>query len=822
MFSGLLGDVRRAARTLRRRPGFVAVVALTMGIGVGAVGAVYAVADHLLLRAPAGVGDVGGIAYLSFDSPERQNTSISGPAAEEIRRSATLLEGVATYEQMNLRVSVTGVRPLDVRAVTVYGDYFELLRVRPAAGRLLAANETGPGADPDIAVISEKVAQQLFGSSSAAVGRTLETGGRTLSVIGVAGGGFSGTDRNWAFEAWLPAPAFVTLGGGAENQDYRRERFWSPAARLNQFFVARTSPGVSFVAAKEQIDGILAGLGANAAGDGAYLAELEASLHQGLMRPLEREMVSGTIAVLSAGAVLLLLITCANAANLLLVRGMHRRGDVALSRALGASKGRVTRERLAENVLLAAGGTIVGVGVAWLIAFAFRGFSIIGLPAFEGFALDASVLGFAAAAVVVTSVLAGALPALLSARFDLADTLRDSSTQATTRSGMIRYGMSALQIGLSLTLLIGSLLLVRTVRNLYAVDPGIELDGVGAVTVAFGGDDPTRPGPEQDVLLQRMLAAASAAPGVEAAALHTWFGPYEGAPQYRVALSVDGEPQTARVNWVTSGWFEMLEVEVLAGRTFRPEDWSLSGPMPIVVTSALARRLFGTADVLGRTVHVGVRTFEPAEIVGVVGDLRLMELDAPPDEGFFMPRPFSGYSNAVTVLFKSSDLGAGVMGSVQAALEAALPSTPIPLAAPLADRIDLRLAEQRLFAQLLTLFSVLAVVLAAVGLYGVVAFAVAGRRREFGIRMALGADGKRLRALVLRSAALVVAIGISAGLASAAALSRVIESRLFGVEAVDLASYVGSAGLLVAVALLACWLPARSAMTTDPAATLRD
>jgi predicted permease len=462
------------------------------------------------------------------------------------------------------------------------------------------------------------------------------------------------------------------------------------------------------------------------------------------------------------------------------------------------------------------------VGVAWLIAFAFRGFSIIGLPAFEGFALDVSVLGFAAAAVVVTSVLAGALPALLSARFDLADTLRDSSTQATTRSGMIRYGMSALQIGLSLTLLIGSLLLVRTVRNLYAVDPGIELDGVGAVTVAFGGDDPTRPGPEQDVLLQRMLAAASAAPGVEAAALHTWFGPYEGAPQYRVALSVDGEPQTARVNWVTSGWFEMLEVEVLAGRTFRPEDWSLSGPMPIVVTSALARRLFGTADVLGRTVHVGVRTFEPAEIVGVVGDLRLMELDAPPDEGFFMPRPFSGYSNAVTVLFKSSDLGAGVMGSVQAALEAALPSTPIPLAAPLADRIDLRLAEQRLFAQLLTLFSVLAVVLAAVGLYGVVAFAVAGRRREFGIRMALGADGKRLRALVLRSAALVVAIGISAGLASAAALSRVIESRLFGVEAVDLASYVGSAGLLVAVALLACWLPARSAMTTDPAATLRD
>jgi hypothetical protein len=318
-----------------------------------------------------------------------------------------------------------------------------------------------------------------------------------------------------------------------------------------------------------------------------------------------------------------------------------------------------------------------------------------------------------------------------------------------------------------------------------------------------------------------VLAAARAAPGVEAAALHTWYGPWQGAPQYRIALSADGEPQTARVNWVTAGWFEMLEVEVVAGRTFRPEDWNVSGPMPIVVTSALARRLFGTTEVLGRTVHVGVRTFEPTEIVGVVGDLRLMELDAPPDEGFFMPRPFSGYSNAVTVLFKSSDLGAGVMASVQAALEAALPSTPIPLAAPLADRIDLRLAEQRLFAQLLTLFSVLAVVLAAVGLYGVVAFAVAGRRREFGIRMALGADGKRLRALVLRSAALVIALGVSTGIAAAAALSRLIESRLFGVQAMDLGSYAGAAGLLALVALLACWVPARSAMTTDPVATLR-
>jgi hypothetical protein len=201
-----------------------------------------------------------------------------------------------------------------------------------------------------------------------------------------------------------------------------------------------------------------------------------------------------------------------------------------------------------------------------------------------------------------------------------------------------------------------------------------------------------------DAFLQRTLTATSAATGVEAAALFSMHGPYQSAPPNRIALEPDGELQTARMNWVSSGWFEMLGVEVVAGRTFRQGDWSLPGPMPIVVSSALARRLFSTTDVLGRTVHVGTRTLQPAEIVGVVGDLRLMELDAPPDEVFFVPRPVAGYSNAVTVFFKSSDLGARVVASVQAAVEAALPSTPVPLAARLADRIDLRLAEQRLFA----------------------------------------------------------------------------------------------------------------------------
>jgi ABC-type antimicrobial peptide transport system permease subunit len=240
----------------------------------------------------------------------------------------------------------------------------------------------------------------------------------------------------------------------------------------------------------------------------------------------------------------------------------------------------------------------------------------------------------------------------------------------------------------------------------------------------------------------------------------------------------------------------------------------------IVVTASLAKRLFGTLDIVGRPVRVGSRNLDDGEIVGVVGDVRLGELEGPADEAFFQPRPVPGTENAVTVLFRTT-AGPESMAAVRSALEGALPGNPVPGASPLRDRIDEQLGEQRLFAQLLTLFSTMAVLLAAVGLYGVVAFAVAGRKREFGIRAALGADGRRLGVLVLRSAVVMVGLGISTGLIAAMSFSQVIQSRLFGVEAVDVAAYIGATALLASAALLACWMPVRSATRTDPVATLR-
>jgi predicted lysophospholipase L1 biosynthesis ABC-type transport system permease subunit len=270
---------------------------------------------------------------------------------------------------------------------------------------------------------------------------------------------------------------------------------------------------------------------------------------------------------------------------------------------------------------------------------------------------------------------------------------------------------------------------------------------------------------------------------------------------------------------VTPGWFELFEITPVVGRIFRAAD-AESSPRPLILTAALANRLFQQTDVVGRTVWVGWRDREAAEVVGVVGDLRMVDLRSPPDEAFFLPYP-PEQTNPLTILARITASDYGTPDRMRRAIESAAPAFPVPELEALRTRIDNQLAEQRILARLLGVFAGLAVLLAVVGLYGVVAFGVTGRRREFAIRSALGADSTRIGNLVFRSAATMVVLGTALGLAGAYGISTLIESRLFGVEAVDPGSYLGAAGLLAAVAFLACWIPARAAVRVDPVATLR-
>lgn len=529
---GFFADVRQAARLFRHQPGFVLVVGVTLGLGVGSAGVVFSMANELLLRPPPGVADHRDAAVLTFRTNERDYVGISGPDMEALREAATLLDGFASTDTLpsSAYVSAGGSRPVALNAYSVYGDYFELLGVRPAVGRLLSAGETGPGDEPLVAVISERLWETLFGRSPGVVGRQIQMAGQRLTVIGVAGGGFRGTfPGGWGVDVWTPRSAQVPLEGD------RREHLWSRDRRLDQDFVVRLRPGVTLAAAEEQLNGIIGRLTDADPEHREFLSELRAYLTPGLHMPRTRERILSTLRAFAGAAALVVLIACANVANLLLVRALQNRGDVAVRRALGASTGQIARQCLVESALLAAAGTAVGLLVAWAIGFAFR--DVRALPGFGGFALDLRVAGFAVAAIAGTTLLFGVVPALLSGRFDLDTALRGAARGATRRDSLVRHAMSATQIALSLTLLTGGVLLARTVHNLYAMETGIAVEDVSVVPVDLGVnrlDDAGRA-----VLYRRLAEAVDAlCPGSSGPRWTAGWGPFGVAPGY-------GSPRSA-------------------------------------------------------------------------------------------------------------------------------------------------------------------------------------------------------------------------------------------------------------------------------------
>jgi predicted permease len=771
--------------------------------------------NHLLLRPLPGITDPDGAAFLRFTSAERPNLGVSGPVAEELRHSATLLDGLATYDHIGVHASVGGSRAMAMRGYTVYGDYFELLGVRPLIGRLLTAAETGPDADASRVVISERVWLNLFGGALDVVGRQVLANDHALTVVGVVSGAFQGTDRGVAVDFWVPRSAFVPLAR------YPRDRLWSPRSTLNQDFVVRPRPGVSFEAAESQVNQLLARISGTSVDYPQSMRNIRATLYPGLnVSPEMRRVIYPVLRILAGAALLALLIPCANVVSLMLVRGMDRRAEDAVRRALGASAGRIAWEQVFESLMLAAAGTAMGLGLAWLIGMVLRGDSLGGLPVFEVLDFDVRVLGFTVVSILLTTGVIGLLPGLLTARIAPGSALRDASRNTVGGRSAFRRGLCVFQLGLSLTLLIGGILLTRTVRNLYAVDTGASLNGVTALTVDFGLNRVEKPA--LDALHRELLGAVQMVPGIEAAALHSWYGPYMGRLHGQISRidRPDVEAEVADMHWVSPTWFELLGIGALSGRTFRAPDWDASLPR-VVLTAHLARRLYGRIDVIGTRVRIGTHTPKEAEIVGVVGDLRLNELQALPDAAFFVSSPsIVALTNPVTIIARS-DGAATTANAMRMAVEAVVPALPVSQPERLTTRLDTQLSEQRLLARLLALLSLLVTPVAAVGLYSVIAYSVAQRKREFAVRMALGAKDSAIVRLVARSAATILVLGLGFGLVGAYALSRTIQSRLFGVEAVDTVSWFAAAVSLAIVAVLASAAPVRVALKADPTAMLR-
>ncbi len=815
-----LADLRLALRSVRSERSFVALAVATLALGVGTSAAVFGMADQILLRPLPGVGDGAGAAYFqlrSVQEPERtQGHGLATLDFDELRRSATLLEGMASFGYVGLKVAVGDARPVSARGSTVYGDYFETLRAWPAAGRLLSAAETDLDSDPLKVVLSEELAARLFGSVADAPGSSIRMNGRTVTVVGVAGGGFAGAERGVGVDAWLPYGALVPLVG------FTRERLVDRESVMHDDIVLRPRPGVGTDAVLSQVSEILQRLIEAGNESGPYLADLRPWIFEGLhVPPLVRAATYSSLRMLAIVVGLVLILACANVANLLLFRNVKRRGAVATLRALGASTGRIARQQLALSLVIGLLGTLAGIGVGWLVALPFKGASLMRMPAFDGLALDGRVALFGAAAGVVTAALFGTVPALLAGRVDLAASLRSSSPRETGRLARVRSALSVLQLSLGLALVVGALLLLRTMRNLHAVDLGLDTEGIVALTVDIPrGLEPA----ELDVLHRDLLAAAGTQPEVRGAAADP-YGPFGPGMMGRVRLPTapDDERIRAYIVPVTPGWLELLRARMVGGRSFRDEDWSVGGPASLILTESLARRLFGRTDVVGQTVEAGFGPPEPMEVIGVVADIRSPYApDRPQDTFFVTPSRTAGILPMLTLVMRVTPFNPEVAGRIRADVERVLPDEPVPDPVPISDRLDRVNSEARIYSSLLALLSTLAMVLSAIGLYGVMAFTVAARGREFGVRLALGAAAGRIARLVVRSASAIVLSGTALGLLGAYALSRLLESRLFGVTPLDPASYAAAALILAAVAAVACWVPARRAIRVDPVSTLRE
>lgn len=809
-------DARHALRSLRRRPGFTLMVVATLALGLGSTAAVFTMVNQLVLRPLAGAENSRSAAYLRFGTPGTY-AGLTLADFDELRERATLVEGMASYGLAVENVTLGDGRPIEVYMNTVYGDFFEVLGVQPSAGRLLTEGETNLDANPLVMVISESLRSRLFGSHEQVVGRTLRVNGQPVTVIGVTGGGFQGPERGMDVEAWVPHGALVPLLG------FPPDRLTSPNSTMHSQVVVLPRPGVASENAEAQLAEVLARL-EEADSEGDYLSEVVPRLFPGLHTPsLIREVTNRTLRLMAWAVGLILAIACANVANLLLFRSLARRGALATLRAFGASRMRIARQFLAESVLLALLGGAMGLVVAWLIMIPFRGQSLVRMPAFEGFTIGSEVLAFVGLSAVGAAILFGTVPAWLASRFDLGAALSNARARETGRLGLLRTVLSAGQIAMTLALVVGGILLVRTVNNLRNVETGVDVERVVRITV--DGSTDLEPA-ELHILQREFLSEVASLPGVEHAALDIQ-GPH--GPRTLGRIGLPGTTFEDEESWeslpmiwpVTPGWFELFGMKTITGRTFEDSDWSVPPTEPIILTASLARRLFARTDVVGQTVLAGARDPVERRIIGVVEDYRSLRSPSEPEDAYFVP--YGDFRRSYLTLFaKTESSDDAVVTSIRNVMESFFPDAAVPDPVYLSDTVEEILQEERMLGQFLWILSAFGLLMSAVGLYGAIYFLVLNRKREFGIRLALGADKVRILRLVARSAFTITLGGAAVGLLAAYALSRVLQSRLFGVDILDAPSYLAAVSLTVTVALFACAAPARAALRSDPVATLRE
>ncbi len=810
-------DMRYGARMLVKHKGFTIVAALSLALGIGANTAIFSLIDAVLLKMLP-VERPEQLYFIQNVGPRRpEGGAPPYPCFERFRDHNRSFSGMAAFSGTELRLKIDG-RLEEALGQRVSGNYFSLLGVQAVLGRAFSpADDTVPGqGGPDglVAVISYNYWTRRFGRRPEIIGKVVQLGATPVTIIGVTPPDFHGLVPGLETDISIPM-----MSVGAE-QLTEKESWWFQA-------VGRLKPGAPVEQARAELDTMfqsyMDGTGINAEGRREAFNRIDLRPAGKGLNDLRRQF-SQPLKALMAIVAMVLLIACANVANLLLARATARRKEFAVRVALGAGRFRLLRQMLTESMLLVSLGGLLGLlfarwGSSFLVNFVAtgRGRLSVDLP------LDYRVLSFTTGVALLTGLIFGLAPAIQTARVAPNPALKDGAGARAV--GRLGFGKSLVvaQVALSLLLLVGAGLFVRTLRNLKNLDAGFRPEGV--LTMRVHSPEGVGPGERRANLWRDVLARAERLPGVRSASLSA-LSPLDGANR-GVAIEVPGftprsdRDKGIRMNQVSPGFFQTFGVAVLQGRGFTDNE---TAPGVALLNEAAARFYFGDRNPLGAQIRFAQRErpSPPYEIVGVVKDSRYANLREPDTRLIYLPvaqarDQLRQLTLAVRVEGMPADLAAVVTNEIRAA------GSEIFLTniGALNEWVDRSLIQERLVATLSLFFGMLALLLACIGLYGVMSYDVARRRREIGIRMALGASAHRVMRLVLRETLLWVALGVAGGLGVALATTRWVESLLFGLNSNDPLT-IGLATLaLLAVAAVAGYLPARRAARVDPLVALR-
>ncbi|MGZ8843274.1 MAG: ABC transporter permease [Pyrinomonadaceae bacterium] len=801
--SNILKDIRYGIRSLARHPGFTAIALITLALGIGANTAIFSVVNTVLLR-PLPFDDPESIVWLWDTQPQLPTAPSSLPDFLDWKEQNRSFEHLAAFQSGNMFLDA-GDGTTDTPVGLVTPDLFSVFHVSPILGRTFTNEETLPGRFR-VAVLSHSMWQNRFGSDPNVSGRTIQLNGAAYTIIGVMPAGFSYPNRA---ELWRPLP--IDPAKLDRGPHYLR-------------VVGRLKPGVALAQAQADMSTLAARLAQQypetIAGHGIKLARLT-------------DVVVGDVSlalyVLLGAVGFVLLIACANLANLMLARVGARQKEIAVRTALGASRMRIVRQLLIESIMLAIGGGVVGLllaiwAVSWVVSL-----GADTIPRVHEISVDPRVAGFTLLVSVVTGLLFGLAPAMQVSRPDLTDALKESGrSTAGLRRNRLRSTLVVIEVALSLVLLVGAGLMIRSFAKLNEVDPGFK----PAQVLTLGVTLLRTRYPEDEQVAQmysQILERAATTPGVlSAGAIQDL--PLSGS-NTNDSFTIEGRPPVAKeaeplteYRVVTPRYFESMGIPLLSGRDFAHTDTRQS-PNVVVINDVFARRHFAGENPIGHRLKLEGQERDPLLIVGVVGDVRDLGLDEQPTPEAYVPflqDPLSTtYSRSMSIVARTKSNPGAMAGSLRAALTSVDKSLPVYALKPMTEYLRDSLARRRFNLILLTVFSGVALALAAVGIYGVISYGVTQRTHEMGIRMALGAKPRDVLKLVVRQAMVLALAGVGIGLLASFALTRLMKGLLFSVSVTDPMTFVAIAVLMTLIALLACLIPARRATKVDPLVALR-